>query len=172
MGLVGTVVSVTRRNKGGEFYDDIIVDKADGIRITAEAFYAAGQDAQAIAGDLVFLSEGSGSGRMQVTAFLDPKSAQLAQVGENILYSRDSNGQPAASLWLKNDGQAALTGASGGGLEIADDGTVTINGTIFKAGGQVEASTIEGDSIKAAGLELAGHAHAVTSAPGTTGPNQ
>ncbi len=96
----------------------------------------------------------------------------------------NSNG----SATLKPDGGFLSTSAAGtfenssSGLIKADNGSgffkllpngdFDANGFVISASGDATGTgSIAAPSVKAAGKELAGHTHPVTTAPGTTGPN-
>ena len=78
----------------------------------------------------------------------------------------------SVAIDLSADGEVSI-GNNSGSVVLNSDGSVSINGATIDASGNISAPTLTADtSVKAAGLELAGHIHAAGEPPGTTGPNQ
>lgn len=131
---------------------------------------APGDDSPPLPGDLVIALRLPGLGRLVVVATLSPAPSWLAEPGDRRLYSRTAAGAPSAWAWLRSAGGAELANAAGG-LELAADGTVTINGvTISPAGAIVTPSTVTASDVEVAGVGLAAHVHGVTALGSPTGP--
>lgn len=191
MGRLAETLAYTSR-------DEVKVDPGGGAIVDVEQFHGApGEDSAPLEDDYVVLVPLDFQGREVVVGFYDPNVEQVSLPGERRLYSRDAEGVVQAQVRLRNDGALECTNASGS-MVMAADGAVNINGVVIDASGNitapgtldvtgdataanvtasstVSAATVEGtSSVQAAGLELAGHQHAILSgsSAGTTGPNQ
>jgi hypothetical protein len=82
---------------------------------------------------------------------------------------------------IKPSGEIDHSNTAGGNVTVLASGVVNINGVTFSLTGDVSspanisaATSVSAPSVKAAGKELAGHNHNITSgssSPGPTGPN-
>lgn len=72
-----------------------------------------------------------------------------------------------------SDADGSIAGVNGNGaFELETGGDFVVNGVTIDTAGKITSPTsISAPSIVANSKELAGHTHPVTSAPGTTGPN-
>lgn len=195
MGLIGFIKSLTRAvRRDGTKVDEYVADLGGEEFLTVEHFGTAGDDSPARSEDRVAIFGITGRGRAVCLGYIDAKNEQLAQQGERRLYSRDGSGNRVAQTWLKSNGSVRTENASGsyelkpdgsvrtenasGYYELKADGTVDANGTTIAPNGDVTcpgkitAQEIAAPSIKAAGLELAGHKHSNgTAIDGNTGVN-
>lgn len=168
MGRIGRVLSFTRRVLNGVNFSDVKFDTGGGNIHTGEHFSAPGDDSVPLPNDSLITQEIPRTGGEVPVGYIDSKANQTAQTGEKRIYARDPNtGDAVVSMWLKNDGSAVLANALGS-IILGADGTINLNGVIIDPSGNITA----GSSLILAGLEIAGHTHTVTTAPGTTGPNQ
>lgn len=166
MGLIGRLLSFNQLTRGGAYVSDVKLDPGGGANLTGEHFGPAGDDSHPLAGDYVQAVRVTQSGRVSVLGYLDPENAPKAEAGEKRIYSRDTDGIPAAELWLKNDGSILLTNPAGGVIQLQADGVIVLNGVTIDLTGSISAP-----SIVANGKELAGHDHLAGIPPGNTGPN-
>lgn len=195
MGLIAVLKNLVRATrKNGTKVNDYVCDIGGAEFVTAEGFGTPGDDSAPLTSDLMFILPASGTGRAVCLGFIDPKAEQLAQAGERRLYSRNAGGARVAQVWIKADGAIKIENASGswelrpdgsnraqnasGYHELGADGTLDANGTIIAPNGditcpgKITAQEIAAPSIKAAGLELAGHKHSNgTAGDGNTGVN-
>lgn len=177
MGRLATVLAIVRTIRNGGNVTDVTANIGGNFNVTELHTSAPGDDSQPLPGDYAALMEVAGSGQGLVVGYMDPLNVGAAGPGEKRIYARDAAGAAVNAVWLRSDGSLGMFNA-GGSVVLAASGVVTINGvTIDTSGnittpGTVDAAAVEAASIEAAGLELAGHTHAVTTAPGTTGPNQ
>lgn len=147
--------------------------KADlgGRAINVTHFADPGDDSQPLSSDYVALSSAPGAGAEQAVGYLDPNTPPAAGPGEKRIYSRSGPGVVAAVVWLKSDGTVVIENASGGAIQMAPSGDVTINGVTIDAAGNI---STPGDVIAktlATPVSLSTHVHTST-APGsaTSGP--
>lgn len=134
MGMIGTVLSVTRVDINGQRADDVRAELGSGEIVTAHYFGTAGDDSPANPGDLVLLEPGQGAGVYHAVGFVDPASAQTALSGERRIYARDSSGAEVASVWLKASGEIVMTSTADitiNGMTISPSGVVTIGGKVI-----------------------------------------
>lgn len=127
-------------------------------------------------GDKRIYSRDADSGEMAAQLWLHADKA-IAANNENGSALIDPDGNISFSneygaISLSSDGKISI-GNDSGSIELNADGSVNINGATIDAAGAITAPTMTAEtSLKAAGLELAGHIHAAGEPPGTTGPNQ
>lgn len=189
MGRIGRLLSFIRRSKAGTNYSDAKGDMGGGENVTPHHYGSPGDDSHPLPGDLFAELPLQGTGRGAAVAYLDPLNDQLAGPGERRVYARNAAGAAVCRVWLQNDGGIVMDNASGG-IVLAPDGTVIINGVEFSPAGDITApgdADFTGDvtaakltadeieamlSILAAGLELVLHTHLAGVPPGSTGPNQ
>lgn len=186
MGRIGRVLDFVRRVKNGINFAEVQSSPGREGIITPQHFSAPGDDSAPLPTDYDFIVDIEGSGRAGVLGYIDAFLAGITSPGEKRIYARDSAGVLKGSIYLKRNGDivhatglAALLmqsdgvnvlGNPSGGVAVAANGDVDINGVIITAAGVVTVPT----SLSVAGKELAGHDHAITggsSAPGPTGPN-
>jgi len=154
MGRIGTVLSFIRAvKKNGVNFSEVKSDPGGGDNSTSEHFSAPGDDSQPLKGDFIALMNIVREGGKAVIGYLDPKNPGIAEEGEKRIYSRDSEGNVVAEVWLKNDGTTEVKNGeitfilnpdgshklnnSSGSFELLANGDVNINGVIIKANGDV-----------------------------------
>lgn len=186
MGRIGKILSFLRTTRNDAQIGDVKLEQGGGVIVTAEHFAPAGDDSQPLPNDYALTMPVQQAGRVAALGYVDPASAPKAQAGDKRVYSRDGSGTPVAELWLKNDGSVTVANDNGsvvlsadgsilgqnasGTFELQAGGDFVVNGVTIAADGSV---TIPA-SLSLAGLEIAGHTHAInsgSSAPGPTGPN-
>jgi len=171
MGRVAKLLSFVRVDRNGAKISDVKGDPGGGANVTAEHYAAPGDDSVPLAGDYFATVDGPGTGREQAVGYLDPTNSPKAQPGDKRIYARDpGTGGVVAELWLKNTGDVVCSNASGS-FELQPGGTIVLNGVTIDPSGNIAATSVSAPSVQANGKELAGHTHPVTTAPGTTGPN-
>lgn len=115
---------------------EVQVDAGGGELLTLEQVDPCGDDSPPLPGDYVAISESTGSGAARTAGFADPKNPGKALGGEKRLYARDAGGTPVAELWLKGNGDIAITSIKGGskitlnGVEIDQQGNITTPGDV------------------------------------------
>jgi hypothetical protein len=161
MGIVGRVLSFFRVTRGSAFLSEVksALSGSNHNRTVAH-FSAPNEDSAPLPGDFELVIKQRGTGRYAVVGYADTVNAKKSEGGEKRLFSRNAGGTEVAELWLKNDGSIRLSNAFGY-FELKPDGSVESNGAKI---------TLIGDFITASGVSLMLHTHAVTTAPGTTGP--
>lgn len=170
---MGRIAKVLEFIRGAGGKSDTKCDPGGGAVRQAPHAQQPGDDAHPLPGDYAVLVEVPQSGGFAAVGYVDPNNAQTAAPGERRIYARTADGQQVVELWLKADGSARLSNASGH-LELQAGGTVDINGfTIDPSGKATSPVGVKAPSIVAAGKELAGHSHpGVEPGPNSTGPNQ
>ena len=173
MGRLAKVMAIVRAVRNGGNVIDITANIGGNFNVTELHTSAPGDDSPPLPGDYVALLEVVGSGQGLAVGYMDPLNVGIADPGEKRIYSRDSSGVVTAFIHLSDDGGILMINASGI-MSMAAGGDVTINGVTIDTSGNVTlpgGGSLSADSVVADGKELAGHTHAVTTAPGTTGPN-
>ena len=172
MGRLATVLALVRTIRNGANAVDITANIGGNFNVTELHLSAPGDDSLPLPGDYAALMEVVGSGQGLSVGYADPLNVGTSEPGEKRIYARDSAGAVKSFIHLKNDGSVTILNANGA-LLLTASGDVNINGVIIDPSGNITTTgAIEAASVEANGLELAGHTHAVTTAPGTTGPNQ
>ena len=174
MGRLATVLAIVRTIRNGGNVTDIRANIGGNFNVTELHTSSPGDDSQPLPGDYAALLEVVGSGQGLVVGYMDPLNVGTAEPGGKRIYSRDSAGAVKAFVHLKADGSVLMINASGL-ISLSAGGDATINGVTIDTSGNITVpggASISSPSVVANGLELAGHTHAVTTAPGTTGPNQ
>lgn len=97
--------------------------------------------------------------RMQEIKVSDNESTFILTDDPNVLIQINKN-----EIKVKNNG-AVLT-LTGNEIKIDAD-SINLNGTIFTKDGVIKAKSIESDSVKAGGVEVADHTHTGTGYQGT-----
>lgn len=137
------------------------LDLGGGLLTEATHTELPGVDCAPLPGDYAGAIVRGKSGRYLVVGYIDAESDKLAGVGEFRIYSRDSAGATVATIYLQNNGAITVTSTD----------NVNINGVTIDSAGAVNVPT----SLTVAGVEVAGHNHAIlggSSAPGPTGAMQ
>jgi len=112
--MIAKLLSFARAKVGDTHVSDVKCDPGGGANVTAQHFGPAGDDSHPLPGDFVGLAPGPGSGREQVTGYIDGSSAPKAEAGEKRIYSRDADGKVVAEAWLKKDGGLEFASLEGG----------------------------------------------------------
>jgi hypothetical protein len=124
MGIIGKLIS----NKIETFILNT-VEKRFGYNVKGETYGPSGDDSPGLEDDRVYLGSIDGQGRSVVIGNL--VVSQGAEAGEKILYSRDTNGNVKAKIYIKKDGGIEIEGA-GADVEIFSDNNLVLqNGTDF-----------------------------------------
>lgn len=167
MSRVAQVLSVERLQDDGGHGVDVKADPGGEAAVLAPMFADPGDDALPLPGDFVALEDSSGTGVEQATGFADVRNAGKAKPGEKRIYARSSSGAVKIELYLRGDG-TLLIGNGKGAIELAADGTVTINGVTISTAGVI---ATQGD-VAVKGVVFSSHVH-VSASPGSpTGPAQ
>jgi hypothetical protein len=123
-----------------------------------------------VPGDTLLIIQVPGTGGKFTPVAVVAAPGPTVDAGEVALYSR-SGATIKAVIHAKADGSLSISNPAGGAFDMQTNGHITINGTIFKPGGIVEATSGQFDtSLKAGGVEVIGHAHMVTSPGSPSGP--
>lgn len=127
MGFLGKVLSSVRVTRGGVNVTDVKVDPSGGAgEITIEHMGAPGDDSLPLDSDRVVGIPTGGTGRVVAGGYADTENEGVAVKGEKRLYSRDSEGDVRATLYLKKDGTIEIENA-GVTVRLEDGGAVEIN---------------------------------------------
>lgn len=124
MGWIGKLFSFTFTSRNGAKIADVKFDPGGGATLQGEHFAPPGDDSQPLPGDYPYAAPTARTGGFAVVGYLDPKNDQKAQAGEKRIYARDNAGASVVELWLKADGSAVLSNASGS-VTLGADGSVT-----------------------------------------------
>lgn len=165
MGLIAKLLSFARTTTDEDAHvSDVKVDPGGGANVTAQHFGPPGDDAVPLPDDFVACVPSGGSGTEAAVGYIDPKNEPQAAAGEKRVYSRDSNGDVKAVVWLKNDGSLVIENGSGT-IEMAAGGDVTINGVTIDTNGNViapgEVTAMDGP----ASVKLSTHQHPTAMGP-------
>jgi hypothetical protein len=169
MGRIAQVKSFTRVNGEDGHGADVKADTGDGDLVTVPHFADPGDDSQPLPGDYVALEDSDGSGAEQATGYADTKNAGEAGPGEKRTYSRSGAGAVMAWIWLKADGSVVVENASGGVIEMAAGGDVTINGVVIDTDGNI---TVPGNIEADGDIDSAGNIAAEGNVSGAEISNQ
>jgi hypothetical protein len=164
-GGVATVLDSERTTEDGAHVVDVKADLGGGDNVTLDHFAPPGVDALPLPGDAAAIGDGAGTGNANATGYNDPKNAGRAKPGEVRVYGRDPDGNVVNEVWLQGSGDVVIENAEGG-ISIAPDGTVTINGVTFSPQGEVKAPLEISAMNSAVPVKLSTHTH-----PTGTGPS-
>lgn len=162
MGRIATVVSIERAQDEGAQVVDVQCDPGGGAAVTAEHFAPPGDDSLPLPGDSAALEDSSGSGREQISGYLDPKNEGQAAAGEKRLYSRATDGSPVAEVWLKNDGSILVRVLKAGGAELR----LESEGPIIVESPDVRLGPAPGRKLAGVGDFVVGSLRALSGPPG------
>ncbi len=198
MGRIGKILSFVRTLRNGSKVSDAKVDLGGGENILGEHFSDAGDDSFPLDTDYVLATQIPRAGGHAVVGYLDPINEPKAEPGDKRIFARDpATGLTVVEVWLKSNGTAivlngagsftldpagAIKGINGNGnFELESGGNCVINGVVIDTDGnitspaKIDAQEVDAAiSLVAAGKEIVGHTHPITSgssAPGPTGPN-
>lgn len=171
MGWIAKLKSFRRSQRNGAYVSDAKVDLGGSYSITPEHFSAPGDDSYPLPGDYVASVPVEQTGRAVAVGYLDPANAPQAAVGEKRIYSRNSDGDVVAEVWLLNTGEVRVVNENGqvtlgpdgsilgdnglGTFELEAGGDFVVNGVTIAANGDV---TIP-NSLTLNGKEIAEHTH-------------
>lgn len=124
MGSIGKIIST-------KISDFIIytLESRLGYKIEAASYSPAGIDAPGLPDDKAFIVKKDGSGKYVALGTLNV--SQGAEAGELILYSRDSDGENQAKIYLKKDGKVSINDGSTEAARNGDAVQVTIPAGTF-----------------------------------------
>ena len=131
-------------------------------------------------GDKRIFARDSGSGADVVELWLqNDGTATLSNSSGSVVLKPDGSFiSDSGGATIENDSTGLIKGDNGAGFfQLLPSGDFDANGFVIGPGGNasgpanISASSLSAPSVSAAGKELAGHDHPVTTAPGTTGPN-
>ena len=174
MGIVAKVLSFARVQIEGAELEETKGDGDGGAPRIFDHTGPGGDDSPPLPGDFLVSVDVPGSGNSAAVAYADTRNAGLALPGEKRIYGRDENGAIVCSIRLRRDGSIEATNAEGsyklsaagvleatvttltigngaGTMDLAVDGTWTINGLIISPAGEI---------TNAAGIVLGTHTHA------------
>lgn len=133
----GIVQSVERVVRDDVPLVEVRVDVGGGEPLTLEHFDSCGEDSLPLPGDCAAISDSTGSGAARAAGYLDAKNTGEGLGGEKRIYARDPNTkEPVAELWLKGNGDVAITSIKAGGklilngVEIDQQGNITTPGDV------------------------------------------
>lgn len=179
MGLIGTILSFTRRTKSnGVKFSELKIDVGGGDIKTSQNYESAGNDSFPLITDKAIAVEIPRTGGVGVVGYLDPLDNKLAVAGEKRIYSRDpGTGLVIADLFLKADGSIKGNNANGS-FELQSGGDFVVNGVTIDTSGNISSSgkiTVTGNittsaDVKASTISLKTHIHPAGTPPGPTGP--
>lgn len=194
MGLVARLLSVLSGSKNDVKYNDVKVDAGGDNNLTVQHFQPSGEDSKPLKNDYVMVVEIPRTGGAVAVGYLDPQNEPQAADGEKRLYSRNANGEPITTLWLKNDGGCTIFNDKGvfelaadgsqkgsndnGSFELEAGGIFKVNGVSIDTNGNisvpgdvsVDGGVDAGDDVLAGNISLKGHVHpGVQTGSGTTG---
>lgn len=122
MGL-GTVKQFLRSVRDSLKVPEVqVTPSAEGLPVTAEHYTPPGVDAVPLEGDTAVMVPGTGNGRWVVMGYMDTANAGSAGPGEFRIYSRNSDGEIVATIWLQSSGSVVVNGV----LTVAADGNMVI----------------------------------------------
>ena len=156
MGRIGEIVS-TERDAAGVL--TVRVDPGGGGVVTADHFAPAGDDSRPLPGDFAALEESAGAGAEQAVGYSDAAPG-VAEEGEVRKYSRNSDGEVVAVLWLKRDGSLELESLNGQPLRLKTTGPIILDSQ------DIRLSDSAGAQVARVGDIVAGTLHALGTAPG------
>lgn len=157
-GIVAAVERTT--NDDGQQIIELQVDPEGSATVTAEYFDATGEDSPPLVGDSVALIEGPAEGTMQAIAWQDPKNPTKSADGEKRIYSRDPQGAPAVDIWLKGNGDVAITVIKAGAVvEIKTAGVMKLSSPDVRVGDGA------GQPIARVGDMVVGSVYGLSTAP-------
>lgn len=122
----------------------VVADLGGGDEVSAAQCAPPGIDAPPLPGDTAVCVEYSKSGEQAAVAAI--VADQKAKPGELRLFSRDTDRELVATVWLRDDGSIVIETADGGKLETNADG-VTVTGDLTVTGALSVAGAIEGASV-------------------------
>ena len=163
MGLIAAVIAFARRTD----HSETTVDPGGGSNITADHFANPGDDSYPLDTDFAAVVSNGRTGGGAAVGYADPITTKKAGPGEKRIYARDAAGAVVCEIWLQSDGTIVVQNDNGG-MELAPNGSVNINGVIIDAAGDITAP----GSLVLNGNELDGHLHLAGTPPGDTGPNK
>jgi len=178
--MIARLLSFTRVVRNGAKFDDVKADPGGGQNVTGEHFAQPGDDSVPLPTDYVLLVRVQRSGGYAAAGYIDPLNAGAAAPGERRLYSRDGDGAPVATVWLKNNGSVVLANDNGY-LELTATGAIRgENGAGFfelETSGDFVANdaklTADGDVVTSDDISLRSHVHGgVTVGTGVSGGPQ
>lgn len=150
MAIVGKVSIYEKFMRGLAKVGRVRLTFQGGATIQPDHYGPANVDSPPMDGDYAVAVDTEGTGARADVGYLDPANAQNAAQGEFRAYARDpSSKAQVVELWLKGDGSAKLSNASGY-IELLANGSVVINGAIIGTDGNV---------TTAAGVSLDDHVH-------------
>lgn len=117
-----------------------------------------------VPGDTLLVIQVPGTGGRFSPVAVVAAPGPTVDAGEVALYSR-AGSTVQAVIHAKADGSVSIQNPAGGEFSMAENGEVTINGTLFKPGGVVEAA-----SAKVGGVQVVGHVHQVIAEGSPSGP--
>lgn len=164
MGRLAIVISSARGTEEGSHVLEVKCDPNDGDIVTAAHFSASGDDAPPLPGDTAALEDSTGEGAEQVSGYLDTRNAGLAAPGEKRIFARDPDGNIVAEVHLFGSGTLRIENAEGF-IEIADSGTVSINGVTIDPNGNISAPGEVTAKASAAPVNLSTHLHPTAMGP-------
>ena len=198
MGRIGKLLSFVRTLRNGSKVSDAKVDLGGGENILGEHFSDAGDDSFPLDTDYVLTNQIPRAGGHVVAGYLDPINEAKSLPGDKRIFARDpATGLAIVDVWLKGDGTALVSNATGsftlnpdgsikgingnGVFELESAGNFVVNGVVIDTNGnitspaKIDAQVIDAaTSLLAASKEIVAHTHPITggsSAPGPTGPN-
>jgi len=139
VGFIGKIIQVLKRK--------IKVDLGGGNILTADYYLPPGEDSKPLKIDNIGLMPTQRKGGLLVVGFIDLQNEPKSEDGEKRFYSRQSDGQEVAEIYLKKTGEIILKNNnlelncssdgsikgsnSNGYFELKSNGKFDINGIIF-----------------------------------------
>lgn len=117
---------------------NVRVDGGGGDEKTLELALAPGDDSLPLPGDVAHSTDDGGTGTEVAIGFQDTANAGKAAPGEKRFYARSDDGTIAAEVWLKGNGDVAITSIKSGGKIILNGVEIDQQGNV-KSPGEVTA---------------------------------
>ena len=133
MGLIATALDYITNAK-------IKVQAKGKNALTATHFSSPGDDANPLPSDKVVIVSTGKSGGVAAVGYIDSKNPDKSESGEKRFYSRDSDGNVVAEVWMHNDGRIGIITDSDinlNGVTIDRQGNVNIPKSLIVAGIQI-----------------------------------
>jgi len=154
-GTVDVQILVNQADGGGNSTPHGIVKGIPYIRLCAGKWQIVADPAVDDIGIMVCADRDSSS-VVRTKAQANPGSGRVFDAADGVYIGGILNAVPSATFWLKSDGTLNLTDANGNVIQTSGSGFAL--------------TTASGGDFTVNGISVLNHTHAVTDAPGETGP--
>jgi hypothetical protein len=143
-------------------------DAGEGDAVTATHFEDAGSDSHPLPTDEVHLADADGAGLEHAVGYTDTVNPRKSGPGEKRIYARDAaTGELVCEVWLQSDGSVVVENENGA-IELAADGTITLNGVAIDTDGNILAPGEVTAKASTTPIALSTHTHTAPSGGGAT----